>query len=195
MALNEFESFRLVGGTCLSLQLGHRVSTDIDLFTDEEYDSVDFASLDKTLRATFPFVSPPPIGGFISFGTSYFIGNSIEDSVKLDLFYTDPFVFPCIIEQNIRFSSIEEIAAMKMEVVGRGGRMKDFWDIHEILDHYTLDEMISFYLQRCPYGLAKEKLLQQIVDFSFAEGDFLPNCLRDKDWDIIKLDLIDLVKA
>lgn len=32
-----FEPFRLVGGTALSLQMGHRLSVDIDLFTDAEY--------------------------------------------------------------------------------------------------------------------------------------------------------------
>lgn len=36
-----FSSFRLVGGTSLSLQLGHRMSVDIDLFTDAEYGSID----------------------------------------------------------------------------------------------------------------------------------------------------------
>lgn len=45
MAAKEFDSFRLVGGTSLSLQLGHRISVDIDLFTDAPYGTVDFASL------------------------------------------------------------------------------------------------------------------------------------------------------
>lgn len=34
-----FSPFRLVGGTNLSLRLGHRKSIDIDLFTDAQYDS------------------------------------------------------------------------------------------------------------------------------------------------------------
>ena len=32
MSAKEFDSFRLVGGTALSLQLGHRMSVDIDLY-------------------------------------------------------------------------------------------------------------------------------------------------------------------
>ena len=35
-------SFRLVGGTALSLHLGHRMSIDIDLFSDAPYGSIDF---------------------------------------------------------------------------------------------------------------------------------------------------------
>jgi hypothetical protein len=44
-----FNPFRLVGGTSLSLQLGHRMSIDIDLFTDADYGSIDF----KAIRAFF----------------------------------------------------------------------------------------------------------------------------------------------
>ncbi len=39
MTIEEFAPFRLVGGTSLSLRYGHRMSDDIDLFTDAEYGS------------------------------------------------------------------------------------------------------------------------------------------------------------
>jgi hypothetical protein len=42
MAAKEFDAFRLVGGTALSLLRGHRESLDIDLFSDNPYDSIDF---------------------------------------------------------------------------------------------------------------------------------------------------------
>ena len=42
MEWEELKSFQLVGGTALSLQIGHRMSVDIDLFTDVEYGSIDF---------------------------------------------------------------------------------------------------------------------------------------------------------
>jgi len=114
--------------------------------------------------------------------------------VKLDLFYTDPFVFPVILEQNIRFSSIEEVVAMKFEVIANGGRKKDFWDIHELLETYTLDEMIDFYLKRNPYGYSKDELLAKTIDFSKAEDDFTPNCYKEKVWELIKLDFEKLLK-
>ena len=40
MEIDEFNPFRLVGGTSLSLRYGHRMSDDIDLFTDAEYGSL-----------------------------------------------------------------------------------------------------------------------------------------------------------
>ena len=45
-----FSPFRLVGGTALSLQIGHRMSVDIDLFTDAEYRSIDFDCIKKFLK-------------------------------------------------------------------------------------------------------------------------------------------------
>ena len=48
-----FEPFRLVGGTALSLQIGHRVSVDIDLFTDAPYGSIDFEKIDDKRPVNF----------------------------------------------------------------------------------------------------------------------------------------------
>lgn len=48
--LPEVSAFRLVGGTSLSLQMGHRTSVDIDLFTDKSFDIAELQKiLDKTL--------------------------------------------------------------------------------------------------------------------------------------------------
>ncbi len=56
MTRSEFSMFRLVGGRALSLFRGHRMSIDIDLFTDESYNSVDFKSIDTYLCKTFLYV-------------------------------------------------------------------------------------------------------------------------------------------
>ena len=56
MAAEVFDAFRLVGGTALSLHKGHRLSVDIDLFTDALYDSIDFKAIDAFLRAKYPYV-------------------------------------------------------------------------------------------------------------------------------------------
>ena len=49
-----FKPFRLVGGTNLSMQFGHRISDDIDLFTDAAYGSLDFSVFEQYLQLTFP---------------------------------------------------------------------------------------------------------------------------------------------
>jgi Nucleotidyl transferase AbiEii toxin, Type IV TA system len=72
MKIEELKDFRLVGGTSLSLQIGHRMSVDIDLFTDAPYDSIDFNRIDKLICSTFPIVEMG-YGGNNSMGKSYFV--------------------------------------------------------------------------------------------------------------------------
>lgn len=65
-----FQPFRLVGGTSLSLQTGHRKSVDIDLFTDEPYHSLNFTDIDQWLRQQYRYVSdrqPGPVGVGLSY--------------------------------------------------------------------------------------------------------------------------------
>lgn len=194
MSIEAFNDFRLVGGTSLSLQQGHRESTDIDLFTDAEYGSIDFNRLEEILNETFPYTSTSSVGDVV-FGRSYFIGKSETNALKLDIYYSsESFIFPILVNGNVRLAPNNEIAAMKFEVIANGGRKKDFWDIHELLDVFTLEEMISFYLQRNPYGSTREEVLEACLDFSGAEDDLLPNCYRNKAWELIKLDIEEEVQ-
>ncbi|MEZ4997258.1 MAG: nucleotidyl transferase AbiEii/AbiGii toxin family protein [Bacteroidales bacterium] len=125
MAAKEFTPFRLVGGTALSLLRGHRESNDIDLFTDAPYDSIDFASIHKFLCNAFSYIDTNEYKA-VGLGRSYYIGNSEEDCVKLDLFYTDKFIQDFMLIDGIRIATIEEIIAMKIDVISRGGRKKIF---------------------------------------------------------------------
>lgn len=193
MKMEELKNFRLVGGTSLSLQIGHRMSVDIDLFTDAAYDSINFDRIDMVMCSIFPVVEMG-YGGNNSMGKSYFIGTSKSDLVKLDIFYTDSFVFPLLIEQDIRFARLEEIAAMKLEVISNNGRKKDFWDLHELMNHFSFNQMIEFYEKRHPYGLSKKEIITQLTFFDNANEDFDPICLRNKYWEIIKLDIEEAVK-
>jgi hypothetical protein len=82
MEIDEFKPFRLVGGTSLSLRYGHRMSDDIDLFTDAEYGSLDFQLLQDILRREFSYCQGD-CGEIVGFGTSYLVGNSKDDNVKI----------------------------------------------------------------------------------------------------------------
>ncbi len=121
-------------------------------------------------------------------GKSYFVGNNKDEMIKVDMFYTDPFVFPIVDFNGIRLSRLEEIAAMKLEVVGHTGRKKDFWDLHELMEHYSLSDMFGFYEKRYPYNYSKDQLIKKLTDFSEADSDFEPVCLKSKHWELIKID-------
>jgi len=89
-------------------------------------------------------------------------------------------------------SIIEEISAMKLEVIGNSGRKKDFWDMHELLEHLTIEQMIAFHAERYPYSYTKETLINKLVNFQFADDDLTPICLKGKYWELIKEDLREM---
>ena len=187
-----FNDFRLVGGTSLSIQLGHRISVDIDLFSDIQYGSIDFEKIDLFLRDHFRYVDAfsdlEP-----AMGKSYFVGIDKENSVKLDLYYTDRFIQTAKIKDEIRFATIEEIIAMKIDVVQRGGRKKDFWDLHEVLPIYSINKMLELHLQRYPYSHDRALILKNFTNFSIADDDFTPICLHGKHWEFIKDDFEEAI--
>jgi len=72
---------------------------------------------------------------------------------------------------------------------------KDFWDIHELLDQYTPDQMIQLHQQRYPYSHDEIAIRKNLTDFSNADDDFDPICLKGKYWELIKLDIIDALNT
>lgn len=183
-----FNPFRLVGGTALSLQLGHRVSIDIDLFTDAPYGSIDFGSIHQYFKKRFNYCDAVALE-LDSIGNTFFVGNGIAKSLKVDLYYTDPFIENELQYGTLRLASIEEIAAMKIDVIQRGGRKKDFWDIHALMDKLTLKAMIELHEKRYPFDHDFEKICLKLRDFESAEFDFTPICLLGKHWEFIKEDI------
>lgn len=161
MESDVFENFRLVGGTALSLQLGHRISVDIDLFSYLQYGSIDFEKIDLFLKSNFAYI--------------------------------DSYIQPAKIEDEIRFATIEEIIAMKIDVVQRVGRKKDFWDLHEVLPSCSINKMLELHLQRYPYSHDKELILENFTNFSLADDDFNPICLQGKHWEFIKDDFEEAI--
>src|SRR5687767_9406290 len=111
-----FDPFRLVGGTSLSLQMGHRLSDDIDLFTDELYSTINFETIDTYLKSKYDNLRFNE-GILPGMGKSYTIIIN-EDTVKVDVFYEDgDFIRPASTIDGIRLATKEEIVAMKLDVL------------------------------------------------------------------------------
>ncbi len=191
MKSDVFNNFRLVGGTALSLQIGHRESIDIDLFTDIEYGSLDFSKIENYLKENFNYVDFLDI--IPAMGKSYIIGENTENTIKLDLYYTDNYIQPYIEIDGIRMATIAEIIAMKIDVVQRGGRKKDFWDLHDLLQSYDIIQMLALHKQRYPYSHDKDLIIQNLTSFEQADEDFNPICFKGKYWEFIKEDFEEVI--
>lgn len=185
MNFDILKNFRLVGGTNLSLQLGHRQSKDIDLFSDIEFNIEEIA---RYLKKIYPTADIRKL----SFGLSLYISASNNDEIlKIDIMETDKFIRDVQIIEGIRFAHFEEVAAMKLEAITSRNTKKDFYDIAELLNYYTLEQMLEFYSERYPYNDIKQ-VLENITFFSEdCEADFEPKTFKDQDWLSVKFKIID----
>jgi len=135
MEVKELSNFALVGGTNLSLRFGHRVSVDLDLFTNTRFfpDEVFKGILNK-----FPSVIK-----INQRGQSLWL--NIEN-IKVDIILHEyPYLEDVETISGIRFLSVKDIIPMKLEAMASRGVKKDFWDIYELLKHFSLLEMQDFY--------------------------------------------------
>ncbi len=180
LSIEELEPFRLVGGTALSLLLGHRASIDLDLFSDEP---IDFENLTEALSDKYrSFYAKERKSSRLFFTTI--------DNVKVDFVNTfEKFCYPIKIIDDIRFASIEEIIALKLNAIANRGAKKDFWDIHELLQHYSLKQMMEFYYKRYP-GNSPMMVLKSITYFEQADEDEDPRCFRSRKWETIKKEIV-----
>ena len=153
---------------------------------------MDLQKIDILLRETFNYVDQGTTDSF-QIGLMRFIGNSPEQSIKLDLFFTDKFIRAPIVQEGIKLASVEDIAAMKLELITRGGRKKDFWDLMEIIDHYNFPMLIDIFREKYPY-LEIDDLLAGLTDFTLADEQEDPVCLRGRIWELIKLDIEEIFK-
>ena len=195
MAEEIFAPFRLVGGTNLSLRLGHRMSDDIDLFTDALYGSLNFNIYETYLRTKFPYFEKVDKTSIVGFGRGYYIGNSKDDCIKLDLMYTDEFIRTEEVKDGVRMASVDDIVAMKINAILGGGRKKDFWDIHKLLESYSIKEIIALHKERHYWEYEEENVLNALINFDNANEMDDPICLEHKNWDDIKLDIINEVTS
>ena len=194
MQSNVFNDFYLVGGTALSLQLGHRISVDIDLFTNQPYGTINLDRVKEELLSLFPIVENIKCLNYRQMVYSLFVGDSVESIIKLDLCYDEQPIFPIIDIDGIRMASYKEIAAMKMLAIVTGNRCKDFWDIHELINKYSLNSMISWGLERNPYTLSRTEILE-----AFNKVWDLPDhteiiTLKDYKWPFIADELYSLAR-
>lgn len=192
-----FDPFRLVGGTNLALRTNHRISTDIDLFTDAPYGSLNFRLYERWFKEQYNYFDPTDTSSKVGMGKTYYVGKDKDNAIKVDLIYeSDPFLFPTESINAVRMATMLEIAVMKLDAIFYGGRKKDFWDLHFMLvdNEMDLSELLNLHAKRFPYQHDRDMLINNLHEFSRADEDPDPICNLGKSWDMIKLDIIDLVE-
>ena len=169
-----FQSLRLVGGTALALQIGHRFSDDLDLFGVLDMGRNDVSAV----LNSFPNV--------IHIGGSKNIHIYAINNIKVDFVnYAYPWLRPSLEIDGLRLAAIEDIAAMKMAAITGRGTKKDFIDIYYLLKRYSLPELLSFYQKKYHDG-SLFLVLRSLVYFDDADNDPLPNIFSPLAWSEVK---------
>ena len=156
-------STRLVGGTALSLQIGHRKSDALDLFS---VDPMDRMAVQKVLVDKYGFVpsiiDENTLIGFIQ-------------GVKIDVIYHPfPWLDNAIEEDGFRIATKKDIAAMKMHaIINSGKRPKDFVDIAFLSMHFSYNEIKRLLLRRYP---AYDPMMadRAVIYFGDIDEDLIP---------------------
>ena len=166
--------FLLVGGTALALQLGHRTSTDVDLFTNKRFDV-------------------PQLLGFLRNDFSIQVRNQMNhalllniNSIKTDFVFQPSDLLSTPVEvEHVRMASLKEIGAMKIGAITARGRRRDFIDLYCLMEHFKLPELLDAFLKKYK-DATLELAIRSLFYFEDADNDLEPKCFFDYSWDKIK---------
>ncbi len=172
----EFSEFILVGGTSLALQIGHRISVDIDFFTREDFyinDSLEY--LEQNYAFQMQFSRKNTLKGIIQ--------GVFVDFIKHDYKIIDKLVE----EEGVKLAPKPDLAAMKVNAItGDGTRVKDFIDVYFLLQEFTFGELIEFYKEK--YATRNDfHAVKSLTYFEDIIPEEWPRMLREKDLTLEKV--------
>ena len=173
-SLDILSEMRLVGGTSLALQIGHRKSIDIDLFGIL---NVEFDILIDELKT---------LGEVVLLKNSKNIHSLLINDIKVDIVnYNYKWLKNKMTIDNIYFATIEDIAAMKLNAIMGRGSKKDFIDLYFILKNYTLSTLIDLYSQKYHDG-SIFLVLKSLAYFDDADEQEMPFMFHNTSWQTMK---------
>lgn len=178
MKISELQDFSLVGGTALALLYGHRKSDDLDLFSNKNFQNSEIISaLENKFKELFKNRSTNPRFGIFCF----------VDDIKIDIIrHPHPLIRPLQTIDNIRLFSTEDIIAMKVQAILGRGKKKDFWDIAELLQHFSVADFIRFHKEKYTTQNLLITVPQALTYFADAEESEDPTSLKNQTWNSVK---------
>lgn len=183
-SITELNDFYLAGGTSLALQIGHRLSFDLDFFGNREFQTqeiIDLLANEKSIT-------------ILSQRKNILILNI--NNIKVDFVnYHYPHIGNPILSENIRLLSLEDIAAMKLAAIAGRGRKRDFYDLYFLLQRYSLRSLVDFYKKKFEDG-SELMVARSLTFFEDADTDEGPVLLGNNvEWSKIKKHISEEVRG
>lgn len=167
----------LAGGTACALQVGHRISVDLDFFTPEEFDTKELV---KSLQK---------IGKFKVIQRNWGTVSGQMEGIKFSIFvYKYPVLFSFKSLFNIDILDLRDIAAMKLDAISTRGIKRDFIDLYFICKKgIPLKDTFNFYSRK--YGKLSSNIIhiqKSLVYFMDADIGHMPRMLKTCRWEEVK---------
>jgi Nucleotidyl transferase AbiEii toxin, Type IV TA system len=157
-AIEELNSFRIVGGTAIALQIGHRYSVDIDFFSNEK---VGKRFIVEALKKTFP-------GTELS--VSPYNVKALIQSVRVEIFdeWGEKYRHPPVYEEGLRLAALQDIAALKLTAFTERRQKKDYIDLYFLFKKFGSLNLLEDYKNYNP-SLSNKSLLFALDEVRAAE--------------------------
>lgn len=173
----------LVGGTALALQMGHRFSVDLDLFTHSAFEA---EPLLEAFQAKYK-VQPLTVTNTI------FI--VVVEGIKVDcVHFKYPFAFPLLNLDGVRMADLRDIAPMKLDAVTKRGSKKDFFDMYYLFERFSPSQILEWYNQMFKHSTSFH-VIRSLTYFDDAEQTETPVVFDKKvTWAEVKKRMVQVVR-
>jgi len=169
--------FYLAGGTGAALQLKHRLSLDLDFFTEK---NIDIKILVQKIKKLGRFSIEKEAQNSL---ISIFQGTRITF-----LKYDYPCLFPFKDFEGIKVADLRDIGCMKISAISSRGIKKDFIDLFFICQEIILlKSLLRFFKKKyesVDYNMIH--ILKSLVYFEDAEKDPMPKMIIPVSWKEVK---------
>lgn len=82
--------------------------------------------------------------------------------------------------------STEDIIARKVQAILGRGKQKDFWDIAELLQHYTVEDYVHFHREKYEQQNLQKTVPLALTYFADGKESEDPVSLKGQSWETVK---------
>ena len=178
LSKNSFiKNFYLAGGTALVLEFRHRISKDLDFFSEKKFNN---NFIKKEIKEKEQWEASVEIENTL-------IGYL--DGIKSSFFYL-PYK---LIEKpryfnNLRVASLTDIALMKILAISQRAAKRDFVDLYVLSNEFMpLIDLIKLFPKKFgKFDYNIHHIIKSLVYFEEADRDKMPRMLINLDWPTTK---------
>ena len=170
--------FYLAGGTALALQLGHRISVDLDFFSPTQDIPSIFESLVTALEPFTPVLADSAWGNLVF----------LAEGVRVGFYgYGFQLVAPLQSADGVNLAGVADIALMKLDALLSRASRKDFHDLYAICQRTSLRAILDLAPQKFDSIRDFEaQVARHMVYFERAERETPIPLLEVIEWDTVK---------